>query len=183
MPVIIAMLRAVNVGGRNKMKMDELRRLIESLGHKNPQTYIQSGNVVFDTSKRDLATLSTKIEEALEVTFGFRPGAVLRTLDELNDVVEQNPFAARSEISPDRLLVRFLARDPGEEARGKVLAMKIQPEELRIEKRELFVYYPDGMGRSKLPVAAIDKVLNTVGTTRNWNTVLKLRNMAAELVS
>src|ERR1022692_2807782 len=122
MPAIISMLRGVNVGAHNRIKMDALRALYESLGLHEPQTYVQSGNVVFRTDKRDLVALAKRIEGAIERGFGFRPTVILRTSGELRDVIARNPFAKRRGIEPSRLLVYFLASDPGAETRDKVLS-------------------------------------------------------------
>lgn len=174
MTVIISLLRGVNVGGHNKIPMDALRELYKSLGLQEARTYIQSGNVVFRTENRDLVRLAILIESAIERKFGFRPGVVVRTCSEMRDVVARNPFAARADIDPRKLLVIFLAGDPGPEAREKVLALKMEPDELRIGHRELYIHYPDGMGRPRISWAAIEKTLKTSGTGRNWNSVLKL---------
>src|SRR5512132_4352069 len=113
------MLRGVNVGGHNKIKMDALSALYESLGLLDPQTYIQSGNVIFRTKERDLVLLTKRIEDGIERSFGFRPGVIVRTASELRDVLARNPFAKRpaGAIDPSRLLVTFLSRDPGAEAK------------------------------------------------------------------
>lgn len=177
------MLRAVNVGGHNKIKMDALRALYEAIGLRNPQTYVQSGNVVFSTEDTDLAQLATLIENAIERSFGFRPAVIVRTLSELRDVVARNPFATRDGIDPRKLLITFLPINPGPEARDKVLRINTDPEELRINGRELYIYLPNGMGRSKLSFAVIDKALKTSGTGRNWNSVTKLLEIAERLAS
>jgi uncharacterized protein (DUF1697 family) len=181
MAVIISMLRGVNVGAHHRIKMDALRALYESLGLRDPQTYVQSGNVVFRTDKRDLAALAKRIEGAIEQGFGFRPAVILRTSSELRDVIARNPFAKRSGIEPSRLLVYFLASDPGAETRDKVLSLKAEPEELRMDGRELYIYYPSGMARPKLSWAVIEKTLKVPGTGRNWNSVTKLLEMAERL--
>jgi uncharacterized protein (DUF1697 family) len=181
MAAVISLLRAVNLGSYQKIKMDTLRALYESLEFKNVQTYVQSGNVVFTTAKRNLTQVGRQIEHAIEETFGFRPDVILRTPSEMRDVVARNPFASRDEIHPSRLLITFLAGDPGEEARDKVRALKIHPEELHIHEREMFVYFPNGAGRSKLPIASIERALKMPGTARNWNSVLKLLEMAESL--
>src|SRR6266478_5309670 len=181
MTVIISMLRGVNVGGHNKIKMEALRALYESLKLRGAQTYVQSGNVIFRTEERDTARLTKRIEEGIERKFGFRPDVVLRTAAEMREVVARNPFAKRRGIEPNKLLVTFLASDPGEEAREKVRQMKCDPEELRIEGRELYIYFPNGMGRSKLSGAAIEKTLKAPGTGRNWNRVTKMVEMAEKL--
>jgi len=158
--------------------MEALRALYESIGLRDPQTYIQSGNVVFRTEERDLVRLGNRIEDAIERKFGFRPDAVLRTSSELRDAIRRNPFARRRGIDPSKLLVTFLANHPDPEARDKVLRIKADPEELRIDGRELYIYYPNGMARPKLAWAAIAKTLKTSGTGRNWNTVTALLEMA-----
>lgn len=181
MAVIISMLRGVNVGGHNKIKMDALRALYESLKLRDPQTYVQSGNVIFRTEEGDLASLSKRIESGIERKFSFRPNVILRTASELRDVIARNPFAKRRGIEPSKLLVTFLAGDPGAEARDKVRGLKTDPEELRIDGRELFIYFPIGIGRSKLPWAAIEKALRIPGTGRNWNSVTKMLEIAEGL--
>jgi uncharacterized protein (DUF1697 family) len=181
MPVIICMLRGVNVGGRNMIKMDALKALCVGLKLKDPQTYVQSGNVIFSSGEKDLTKLAKRIQDAIEKAVAFRPGVVLRTLAELQEVVARNPFAKRSGIEPGKLLVNFLADDPGKEAREKVLAIKVGPEELHLIGREAYIYFPNGQGRSKFPWPAIERTLGMSGTGRNWNTVTKMLEMAEKV--
>jgi len=181
MTVIISMLRGVNVGGHNKIKMEALRALYESLKLREAQTYVQSGNAIFRTDERDIALLTKRIEDGIERKFGFRPNVILRTAAEMREVIARNPFAKRRGIEPSKLLVSFLASDPGAEAREKVRQMKCDPEELRIEGREMYVYFPNGMGRSKLSLVRLEKTLKTPGTARNWNSVTKMLEMAEKL--
>jgi uncharacterized protein (DUF1697 family) len=181
MTVVISFLRGINVGGNKMIKMDALRQLYESLGLRDAQTYMQSGNVVFKAGARDLARLPKRIEDALERTFGFRPSVIHRTSSELKDVIRRNPFASRRDIEPSRLLVTFLASDPTKEAREKVLAMKTEPEELHIDGRELYVYFPNGMARPRVPMVQIEKALKTPATGRNWNTVQKLLEISESM--
>jgi uncharacterized protein (DUF1697 family) len=163
------------------IKMDALKALCLSLKLKDPQTYVQSGNVVFRTEEKDYKKLAKRIQDAIEKTFGFRPGVVLSTTAELQDVVARNPFAKRSGIEPGKLLVNFLAADPGKDAREKALAIKIGPEELHLIGREAYIYFPDGQGRSKLPWAAIERALGISGTGRKWNSVTKMLEMAEKM--
>jgi uncharacterized protein (DUF1697 family) len=181
MRVAISLLRGINVGGHNCIKMEPLRAMYESLGLRDVQSYVQSGNIVFRTTARDLAPLARRIESKIEQTFGFRPAVVIRSPSELREVIRRNPFTARPEIEPNRLLITFLAADPSQEAREKMLATKADPEELRIEGREVYAYFPNGVGRAKLSPALIEKTLKTPGTGRNWNTVVKLIEMAEAL--
>jgi|SRR5438874_6223969 uncharacterized protein (DUF1697 family) len=181
MSVIISMLRGVNVGGHNQIRMEALRTLYEQLGMEEPRTYVQSGNVVFRTKERDLQKLRKLLEDGIERSFGFRPDVILRTIPELRKAIANNPFATRKGIDPGKLLVTFLASDPNPEARKKVLAMETDPEELRIAGREVYIYFPNGAGRSKLAWAAIAKSLGTTGTGRNWTSVTKLLELAEKL--
>ena len=164
MAVLICMLRGVNVVGHNKIKMDALRALCLSLKLRDACTFIQSGNVIFRTGERGLVRLAKRLQDAIEKKFGFRPEVILRTASELRDAVARNPFAKRRDIEPSKFLVTFLARDPGAEARDAIRRLKTDPEELRIEGRELYIYYPNGQGRSKLSGAVIEKTLKTPGT-------------------
>jgi uncharacterized protein (DUF1697 family) len=177
----VALLRGVNVGGHNQIRMDALRTLCESLKLRDVQTYVQSGNVVFRTDERDLPSLARRLEDAIERRVGFRPAVILRTASELKDVIARNPFAGRPDIEPGKLLVVFLAGEPTAEARGDVLKIKANPEEFTIDGREVYIYYPDGQGRSKLSWVAIERKLGTPGTGRNWNTVTRLMEVAETL--
>src|ERR1700684_1843356 len=112
MTSVVSLLRGVNVGGHNMIKMEALRALHESIGLRDVRSYVQSGNVVFRTERKELAPLAQKIEDAIESKFGFRPPVVLRTAAELREVVAKNPFAKRSGIEPGKLLVSFLFDDP-----------------------------------------------------------------------
>ncbi len=181
MRVMIALLRGINVGGHHLIKMDALRALCESLGLRDVQTHLQSGNVVFKSTARDPSPLRKRIEDAIEREFGFRCGVVLRTTVELRDAVAKNPFAARPGMDPSRCAVHFLAASPTPEARAAVLKIKADPEELHIGDRELYIYYPNGMARPALSMPLVEKALATFGTSRNWNTVRKLLEMAEKL--
>lgn len=177
------MLRGVNVGGHNKIKMDLLRALCETVSMRNPQTYVQSGNVVCRTNQRDSKAIAKKLQQAIERDFGFSPEVITRTVSELRDVIARNPFAQRPEVEPNKLLVTFLADDPGPEARAKVLRIPTEPEELHIDGREIYTYFPNGQARPKLSWAAVERAVQTPGTGRNWNTVTKLLEMAEQLES
>jgi len=184
MPVLISMLRGVNVGGHNKIKMDTLRALYESLKFEDPRTYVQSGNVLFRTriltNEKNSAALAKKIQNAIEQEFGFRPEVILRTTDELRKAIAASPFARR-DLEPGKILVTFLASEPGPQARAAPLSLKVHPEELHLKGRELYLYFPDGAGRSKLAWSSIAQLLKTTGTARNWNSVTKMLEIAEEL--
>lgn len=183
MAVLISLLRGVNLAGHRKVKMDDLRALYESLGFEDVQTYINSGNVLFRTAGRDHVRLRQRIEDAIESGCGFRSDVILRTPADLRAVVARNPFAARPAMDPSRLAIHFLAADPSAECRKQVLAIDAAPEELHIHGRELYIYYTNGMARPKLSLPMVEKTLRMSGTSRNWNTVRKLLEMAERLES
>ena len=181
MPVMISMLRGVNVGGQHKIKMQELKAFYQRLNLRDVQTHIQSGNVVFRTGESDGVRLGRHIEDVIEKELGFRPSVILRTPAEFRSVIARNPFAKRKEIEPSKLAVIFLESDPGKTIREKVLAVKADPEEPRMEGRELYIYFPNGMARPKLSIPAIERILKTPSTGRNWNSVKKLLEIAERL--
>jgi uncharacterized protein (DUF1697 family) len=178
MTAVIAMLRAVNLGSHNRVKMDALCALCTSLKLSDPQTYVQSGNVVFRTSERDVARVAKRIGDGIEREFGFRTDVIVRTLEEMRTVVARNPFAKRRGIEPNKLIVLFFGAQPGQEASERVQDIKAAGEELRLDGRELYIYFPNGMGRSKVSTPAIERMLKTPGTGRNWNSVTKLLEIA-----
>ena len=181
MPVIICMLRGVNVLGHNKIKMDALKALCVSLKFKDPQTFIQSGNVIFRTDEKDLAKLARRIQGAIERKIGFRPEVILRTAAEMRDAIARNPFSKRNGIEPSKLLVTFLATAPAKEAREQTLAIKTDPEELHVIGREVYIYFLNGQGRSKLSWSKVERALATSGTGRNWNSVTKMLEIAEQM--
>ncbi len=175
------MLRGVNVGGHNKIKMDQLRALYGSLKFEDAKTYVQSGNVIFRTKEKSLPALAKKIQTAIEQKFGFRPEIILRTVDELRAAIATSPFAKRSDLHPGKILITFFATDPLPEAQASLLSFKDHPEELHLVGRELYIYFPNGAGKSKLPWSQIGKLLGTSGTARNWNSVTKMLAVAEEM--
>ena len=181
MPVIVAMLRGVNLGAHNRIKMDALRDLCGSLDLLDVQTYVQSGNIVFRTKERNLSALAKKIRSGIEKKFGFNPEIILRSTSDLRNVIAKNPFAEMKDIEPGKLLVDFLSSEPSTDACKSVRAIKTDPETLHIDGREMYIYFPNGAGRSKLSWPALEKILKTPGTARNWNSVTKLLAMAEEL--
>jgi uncharacterized protein (DUF1697 family) len=181
MPVIVSMLRGVNLAAHNRMKMDALRAVYAQLDLRDAQSFIQSGNVVFRTSERSLPKLATRIEEAIERKFGFRPPVILRTTKQMRETVASNPFADRPDIDPAKLLVWFLAGPLSAEAVAAVRAIKADPEEMHLAGNELFVYYANGMARPKLSWPVVERAMKVSGTGRNWNSVQKLLEMAEAL--
>ena len=169
MPVFVLLLRAVNVGGTGKLPMGDLKHLCEKAGFRNVRTYIASGNVV---AERDGAEAKAKsaLEAELRAYAGKPVGVIVRTAAEMAKVVANNPF---SDLPASRTVAIFLDHAPPPEALKNVKGQA--DEEVRLSAREIYVHYPDGIGRSRLRIPAADD-----GTARNMNTVAKLAAMAAE---
>jgi uncharacterized protein (DUF1697 family) len=181
MPVFISMLRGVNVGAHNRIKMDALRSVYEALQLEGPRTYVQSGNVIFRAEEKNVERLAAKIQDAIEKTFKFRPAIILRTVDELRQAIAATPFSSRRNLHPGKILVTFLADHPPSEAAAKLATLKSYPEEIHLIGRELYIYFPDGAGRSKLPWSQVEKLLKVNGTARNWNSVMAMYQLGAEM--
>jgi uncharacterized protein (DUF1697 family) len=181
MAAIICMLRGVNVGGHNKIKMDALRALCGSLKLQCAQTYVQSGNVVFLSGEKNLSLLSKRVADAIQGKFGFRPDVVLRSAAELRKVIANNPFAGRKDVEPAKLLVVFLAAAPPKTVRDDISKFDTRGEEIHVVGNELYIYFRNGIGQTKLPWPALEKTVKSSFTGRNWNTVTKLLEMAEAL--
>jgi|HubBroStandDraft_2_1064218.scaffolds.fasta_scaffold231352_1 uncharacterized protein (DUF1697 family) len=172
--LVISLLRGLNVGSYRRISMDALRAVYESLNLYQPTTYAQSGNVLFWATQRDLCKLAARIENGIERGFNFRSQVILRTVSELSNVVDRNPFAARRGFAASNLFVVFLPDYPAADVQRKVLAIKTHPAQPVIDSRELYIYFPNGMAGSKLPMAQIEKTLNAKPVGRKWNSVTKL---------
>jgi len=168
MPVFVGFLRGINVGGNNMLPMSALKTACESAGLTDVRTLLQSGNVIFRSTSKNPARL---IENALDLDVKV----IVRTMDELQDVIDRNPFGA--DRNPKRLIVTFLDGTPSKDAQVALTAAHKGPEEIHFSGRELFIYYGEDMGRSKLTNAMIERKLGMSGTARNWNTVTKLLAM------
>jgi uncharacterized protein (DUF1697 family) len=170
----VALLRGINIGPRQRVSMPELRALMEELGHTDVETLVQSGNVVF-SSRAKPATLEKQLEEAIEATLGVDPKVVVRTRDELAAAIEANPFKIPKD--PKNLHVTFLAGKPDKAAVDKLGDTDLAPDELAFKGREIYILYPNGMGRSELAKQLGRAKLGVAATDRNWNTVTKLLEM------
>jgi uncharacterized protein (DUF1697 family) len=179
MTAIISILRGVQLAPFNRITMDALRELYTSLDLVDPQTYIQSGNVIFGIRRKEnLDKLATRIHGAIRSKLGVDSPVVLRTVADFKGLIERNPFATRTDVAPNRLAVLFLADEPDEERRGNLGKRATGPEEVHLLGRDLFIHYSHGFADSKLTATVIDKVLQTTCTARNWNTVTKLLELA-----
>ena len=169
---MVALLRAVNVGGR-KLPMAELRALLGELGWADVATYIQSGNVVF-AAKGKPAAIEAELEKAIARRFGLDVPVVVRTAAEWAAYPPTNPF---SKEPPNRVMLLVSKAPPAEGAEGIIQARAVAGEQVRRAGDALWFHYPDGAGTSKLTPALIDRAVGSPATARNFNTVLKLREM------
>jgi len=180
MPIYIAMLRGINVGGHKRIKMDRLRHSFEALGFEQVKTYIQSGNVVFKTRKTSTSALSKKIEEKIAGDFGFSVSVISRSSDELEKTIRENPFLKERGIDPAKFHVMFLSNSPAPDALRKLAELTASPDQCRCSDWEIYFYFPNGVSQSVLMKSPVDRILAVVTTTRNWNTVNSLHRMCQD---
>lgn len=170
-----ALLRGINVGGNKKLPMAELRTLLEGLGHDGVRTYLQSGQAVFVSGHGDEESLATELAQAIEKRFGFTVDVIVRDHAYLKAIAENCPYPA-AELEAKQLHVTYYSVPVAEDRFAEIDQVAHLPEEFRLGDRALYLYAPDGLGRSKLAVELSRPRLNKglIATTRNWNTVLKL---------
>jgi uncharacterized protein (DUF1697 family) len=170
----VALLRGINVGGRNLVAMSALRDLLGALGFAGAQSLLQSGNLVFDSERLTGAELEHLLEIETAKRLGVTADYLVRSAAEWGPVAARNPFPEEAEDDPAHLVVMFLKSVPPTKNVQAVQAAIVGPERVRAAGKQLYMVYPDGMGRSKLTTNLIEKKLGVRGTCRNWNTVLKL---------
>jgi uncharacterized protein (DUF1697 family) len=170
----IALLRGVNVGGHKRIAMADLRALVTELGFAGPRTLLQSGNLVFESDTRAPAQLERRLEAGCRDGLGMDVDFFVRSAREWAAVVTCNPFPDEAEHDPGHLLVMLLKKPAGSSSAKRLQEAIAGREIVRARGRELYITYPDGIGRSRLTNAVIEKHLGTRGTARNWNTVRKL---------
>jgi len=174
----IALLRAVNLAGYNKVGMADLRELLVGLGFTDAQTLLQSGNVIFSGGNKSTGALEQTLERAAAKQLGIETDFFVRTAKEWQQIIDVNPFPREAREDPSHLLAVIVKHDL---AAANVTALQktiVGREVVRAKGRCAYIVYPDGIGRSKVTAAMIEKKLGTRGTGRNWNTVLKLAALA-----
>jgi uncharacterized protein (DUF1697 family) len=177
MTTYVALLRGVNVGGNKMVSMAGLRAALEDMGFSDVRTVLQSGNVVFRSTARASAALEHSLENQLEARLKCAADFHIRTAAEWKGVVARNPFKDEARHDPGHLLVTFF-KAPLDKTKVKTLEGAIPGRErLHADGRQLYIVFPDGVGTSKLP-PIMDRTLGVRGTSRNWNTVLKLSTLA-----
>ncbi|MBD3146404.1 DUF1697 domain-containing protein [Microbispora bryophytorum] len=172
----VALLRGINVNPATALAMADLRALLERLGYGNVRTHLRSGNALF-TADGDAGSVAAAIERGLREELGLSVAVIVRTAEQLRGVVEHNPLEVRD---PARFAVVFLSRPPDRQGLASIDPAAYAPEEMRAGERELYVYFPDGLRRPKLP-PLLDKHAAGPATMRNWNTVTRLLSLAEDL--
>ncbi len=170
----IAFLRAINVSGQNLIKMKDLNDMFQSAGFEKVKTFIQSGNVLFQSAEHSAGKVAAIIEDRLFTTFGKKIVVIVRTLEEIGDMVKKNPFSARQPDEDTKRYVCFLKSDPAGKPSLPMISEKEGLEVFRIENRNAFIISSRIIGRYGFPNAYIEKRLGIPATSRNWNTVLKM---------
>ncbi len=182
----IALLRGINVGGNRPVKMSDLKSICVSLKFSRISTYLQSGNVVFDATAGDPGALAAKLEKALLQRCGFEVRVLVKSAKEWSHIIRKNPLLRSPGIELERLHVTFLLDDTaGSEKppppQGDLEIQKLKAkEEMIVQKgKEIYLYCPKGYGKSKLTNPNLERKLHAVATTRNWNTVRALGELAS----
>lgn len=178
----IAILRGINVGTGRKVPMADLNVLLAKLGLKNIQTYIQSGNVVFElVVEESISSLEERLHRSVSETFGFDIPVLVRTSEEVAQCVATNPFLRNKDKETEKLYLTFLKVQPDFFLLEKIKEFDFSPDRFEISGKEVFIYCENGYGRTKITNDFFEKKLNVKATTRNWKTVLKLQELSNEI--
>ncbi len=174
MSTIISLLRGINVGGHKKIKMADLRDLYQELGFENTKTLLQSGNAVFQTDINDLQEIKTMIQEGIQAHFGFQVEIILRTPEDMQAILSDHPFTEEQIADPGKISFVYLESEPSEPSVDDLKFHNTGEEIIHAKGRELYIFYTDGKGKSKLDNSRIERALEIKGTARNWNTTQKI---------
>ncbi|MEO1415327.1 MAG: DUF1697 domain-containing protein [Bacteroidota bacterium] len=177
MQTYLALLRGVNVSGQKKIKMAELRQHLSEAGYMDVQTYIQSGNIIFQHPLSDIPSLEKSIQDLLLIKYGFDVDVLILADEDFLRVVADNPFLNQSEVDPKFLHVTFLLAEVDEEKYAAIPLADYEPEELMRKDQTCYLYMPNGYGRAKMTNSFFEKKLKIPATTRNWRTMRKLEEM------
>lgn len=180
MTVYISLLRGINVSGHKKVKMADLRALYEGLGLEKVKSYVQSGNVVFQ-SDTDATTLVTQIQDSIAATFGFTTDVLVYSLEDWRAIIDASPYRDDADKDPKRLLVTLLAEPPDLQRVQGLGEVRSGRDEYHIRDKAIYLYCPDGYGHSKLSNTFWESKLKVRATTRNWNSMNKLLELAESL--
>jgi uncharacterized protein (DUF1697 family) len=178
METCVSFLRSVNMAGHNLIKMTELSALIVKLGFADAKTYIQSGNIIYSNhDKLSSLQLSLKIEQAIAEKFGLEIDVMTRTARELDALFIANPFLSEPGFDPAKNAVIFLHENPSPDQVNKVKDIDFPPDKFSISGSEIFLWCPNGFGRTKIYTGFFEKKMNVIGTARNWKTINSISAM------
>lgn len=181
MQTYISILRGINVSGHKMIKMNELVSLFESLHFENVKTYIQSGNVIFQTHETDVHDLAKRIEAKISEQFGFEVPVLVKEKNDIISVIQNNPFLKLSDKDVTKLHVTFLSQEPDKSNLDKINQGQYLPDEYILSGSIIYLYCPNGYGNTKLNNNFLENKLKVVATTRNWKTVNELMKMAEHI--
>ncbi|MGH8456413.1 MAG: DUF1697 domain-containing protein [Stenotrophobium sp.] len=178
MNTYIALLRGINVGGKNSLPMKDLVTHLEGMGARKIRTYIQSGNSVFQSAEKNVSRLSARLAHEIKKRHGFEPHILILGLDAIERAIAENPFS-EAEADPGNLHLGFLASSPRKPDLGKLNSLKTESERFHLGNKVFYLHASEGVGRSRLAASA-ERLLGVPMTDRNWRTVCKLRELAEE---
>ena len=181
MQTYISILRGINVSGHKMIKMDTLRGIYESMGFKHVQTYIQSGNVVFQGKKIQHQELEKKISKKIQETFGHEVPVLIKEAEELRGVLNNNPFLQKRKEDVSKLHLTFLSGEPEQVKIDKMKEGNYASDEFIVDGRNIYLFCPHGYGNTKLNNSFFENKLKLVATTRNWKTINELLTIANEV--
>lgn len=170
----LALLRGINVSGHNMIKMDALKKMLENMGFQNVETYIQSGNVFFDSEEENAAGVGFKIKQEISKVFGYDVPVIMISKTDLELCFKNNPYLKEKECDIKKLYVAFISKELTAAAINDLKISNFKPDEAAIDSNRIYIKYAIGAGKTNLDQKYIEKKLNVVSTIRNWNTVTKL---------
>ncbi|MFY7938694.1 MAG: DUF1697 domain-containing protein [Flavobacterium sp.] len=173
----LALLRGINVSGHNMIKMDALKKMLDSMGFQNVETYIQSGNVFLESEEENAASIGFKIKQEISKVFGYDVPVIMISKSNLELCFKNNPFLKEKDCDIKKLYVDYISKELTAEAINDLKISNIKPDEAVIDSNRIYIKYAIGAGKTNLDQKYIEKKLNVVATIRNWNTVTKLLEM------
>jgi len=180
MSTVVSMLRGINVGGQKRLHMETLREIYKNLGFSNIRTYVQSGNVVFESTEQEETKLTKRIETSIKQACGFPVEVFIRQAPELKQILAGNPFLNDRNEDPSKLHVTFLYQSPPETAWSKLIPPGDTIDEFAPGEQAIYLFCPNGYGKTKLSNSFFERKLGMPVTTRNWNTVNALAELAID---
>jgi uncharacterized protein (DUF1697 family) len=173
----LALLRGINVSGHNMIKMDALKKMLENMGFQNVETYIQSGNVFFESEEENAAGIGFKIKQEISKVFGYDVPVIMVSKKDLELCFKNNPYLKEKECDIKKLYVAFISKELTAAAINDLKISNFKPDEAAIDSNRIYIKYAIGAGKTNLDQKYIEKKLNVVATIRNWNSVTKLLEM------